>query len=280
MQTLRSLYQLTTKAFGDAGVENPQLDARLLLMHCYGLSHEFFITEQNKLFDGTLFTPFLQRRLKHEPVSKIIGFKEFWSLPFITSADVLDPRPDSETLIESVLARVPDKGADIRILDYGTGSGCLLLSLLHEYKNARGVGVDISEKAINVAAQNAQELGLDDRLTLINGSWDAPLQGEFDVIISNPPYIPTADLHDLRKDVTEFDPMLALDGGDDGLTPYPQILVSINQYLKKSGFFVFEHGVGQETDIANLITDSGLQTLDMTRDLSGRVRCVIGSRAG
>ena len=100
------------------------------------------------------------------------------------------------------------------------------------------------------------------------------------MIISNPPYIPTADLHDLRKDVTEFDPMLALDGGDDGLTPYPQILVSINQYLKKSGFFVFEHGVGQETDIANLITDSGLQTLDMTRDLSGRVRCVIGSRAG
>lgn len=278
--SLRSVYQESVQRLMDAGVKTPALDARLLLCAAYGMSAEEFILKQNETIDPALSAAFIARRINREPVSKILGQKEFWSLPFITSADVLDPRPDSEILIETVLRYVPDKMAPVVIADFGTGSGCLVLSLLTELPHARGIAVDISPAALRVAEANAKQLGLDARIRFIHGSWDAEIGEEVDIILSNPPYIPTADIAGLEPEVTNHDPVLALDGGVDGLYPYAFLCDAVHRYLKKDGFFIFEHGIDQSQALANRIRDSRLQTLEMTRDIGGQMRCIIGTRTG
>ena len=187
---------------------------------------------------------FITRRLAGEPVAKIVGKKGFWKDDFIVSKDVLDPRPDSETLIEAVLEKFPNKDKTLRFLDLGTGSGCLLLSLLGEYKNAMGVGIDISEKALAIANQNKG----DKRAEFIQHDMRSHLSdlGLFDIMISNPPYIPTAEIQTLQKDVKDYDPLLALDGGADGLDfyralskqrPAPHLFIEIGKDQEKQSIW-------------------------------------------
>ena len=203
---------------------------------------------------------FIQRRLTGEPVAKIIGKKGFWKDDFIVSKDVLDPRPDSETLIEAVLEIFPNKEKSLQILDLGTGSGCLLLSLLREYQNATGIGVDISEKALAIAKKNAHT----DRVQFVQRDMLQDLSdlGKFDIIISNPPYIPTAEIQTLERDVKDYDPILALDGGIDGLDFYRTLS---KQHLAPHIFI--EIGKDQESQIIPLFESEGWQFIQSWKDL-------------
>lgn len=233
----------------------PLLEARLLKENCPDLENA------------------IKRRLSHEPISKIIGKKGFWKSEFITSTDVLDPRPDSETLIEAVLKYCPQK--EYRILDIGTGSGCLLFSLLDEYPNATGVGVDKSDKALAVAIKNRQNRSA--RLVekdFFKIDWYQDL-GTFDIIISNPPYIPSNDILTLEPDVREYDPMLALDGGKDGLDAYRAISDKILTLLNDNGFLFLEIGIHQANVVIDIFTRQGLTHLDTIRDLSDIERILV-----
>ena len=208
---------------------------------------------------------FLKRRLAGEPVAKIIGKKGFWKEEFIVSKDVLDPRPDSETLIEAVLAKFPDQTKSLSILDLGTGSGCLLLSLLGEYPKARGIGIDISEKALTIANQNKG----DKKAEFIQRDMRQNLSdlGHFDIMISNPPYIPTEEIQTLEKDVKEYDPLLALDGGTDGLDFYRALA---KQHLALHLFI--EIGKDQEKQIIPLFENNGWHFVQSWKDLGGITR--------
>ena len=210
---------------------------------------------------------FIQRRLAGEPIAKIIGKKGFWKDDFIVSKDVLDPRPDSETLIEAVLEKFPDKNAPLRILDLGTGSGCLLLSLLGEYKNATGIGIDISDKALAIANQNKRNK----KANFIQRDMRQNLSdlGKFDMMISNPPYIPTDEIQTLERDVKDYDPLLALDGGKDGLELYRALA---KQHLAPHLFI--EIGKDQEQQIIPLFESEGWQFVQYWKDL-GKITRVL-----
>lgn len=239
--------------------DNPMYEARLFCESDSGVSLDDFIA----------------RRSKAEPASKILGKRGFWKGEFKTSVDVLDPRPDSETLIETVLKYVPDKSAPLRILDIGTGSGCLLFSVLDEYKNATGVGVDKSEKALSVAAQNKKNRMTELRQTdFMQADWTDGL-GQFDVIISNPPYIKSADIEGLDVAVKKYDPLLALDGGTDGLDAYRALADGLGQLCRPGTKIFFEIGQGQETDVREIMAQHGFEFLSEHKDLGGIIRVVV-----
>lgn len=214
---------------------------------------------------------FIKRRLNGEPVAKIIGHKGFWKKEFKTTKDTLDPRPDSETLIDAILKTFLDKNAPYKILDIGTGTGCLLLSLLDEYPSAIGVGIDVSEKALSVAKENALTYK---NVSFINRDFTTPSWtdnlGSFDIIVSNPPYIPTEDLKNLSKE-TLCDPILALDGGKDGLNPYRIFSKTLLPLCHKDTYIFFEIGQGQETDVQNLMSKN-FTFKQAFKDLSGITR--------
>ncbi len=217
---------------------------------------------------------FVGRRAAHEPLSRLRGQREFWSLDFTLSPDTLDPRPDSETVIESALAVLPDRQAPLTLIDFGTGSGCLLLALLSELPRATGLGVDISWGAARTARRNAARLGLHDRARFVVGDWDAAIGGAADVILANPPYIRTADLSSLAPEVRDYDPKNALDGGDDGLQAYRALAKGVKRLLAPDGIALFEVGEGQAEAVAQLAVCSGLKVLFVRADLSGIARCV------
>lgn len=257
-------------------VPSASLDARLLLQHVLQKPREFLVREPDHLCTSQEvqeYEQLLNRRAQREPVAKIIGMKEFWGLSFRVTQDVLDPRPDSETLIEAVRETFADPHQTYRILDFGVGSGCLLLSLLHEYPNATGVGVDISEAALEVARQNAYDLGLEQRSQFVHGSWGQGITGPFDMIISNPPYIPSQTIPTLEKEVREFDPFLALDGGGDGLDCYRSLVPDIARLLKPNGHAFLEIGQGQEKDVEAIFASYGLTLVSWKKDLQGINRC-------
>jgi len=251
------------------------LDARLLLQHVLGVSHEELIKiESVNENQERQFLELVERRKVGEPVAKIVGQKDFWKHSFKTTKDTLDPRPDSETLIEAVLKTCPD--SNYRILDLGIGTGCLLLSLLDEYENATGVGVDISDSALEVAKENAKDLGLEDRAEFIKSNWTENVEGKFDIIISNPPYIPTKDIDGLEKEVKDFDPKSALDGGESGVDCYEEIISQIKELLGENGKVFFEIGQGQEEDLKNIAAENGFVVGEEFKDLSGVVRtCLV-----
>jgi release factor glutamine methyltransferase len=215
--------QLTQK-LTDIGNLTAALDARLLICHVLKLDFTAFLLQQNDIISGNQQTELEelgQLALSHMPISRILEKREFWGLDFLVNAAVLDPRADSELLIEVLLHFIPPSDKTLRILDLGTGTGCLLLSLLHEYPNATGMGVDFSTQALDVAQKNAENLGLIKRVKLIQSDWFEKIGNEkFDIILSNPPYIPSQDIKNLDENVKLFDPLAALDGGDDGLNPY------------------------------------------------------------
>jgi len=278
--TIQSTLTFAITELHAKAIENPRQDARLLLAHVLNKDQSFLLAYPETPLSKNQhakFTNLLQQRLQGRPISKIIGYKEFWSLRFITSEHVLDPRPDSETLIESVLDHVPNKNTPYRILDLGTGSGCLLLTLLTEYKNATGIGVDLSPQALNVAQQNAQSLKIHDRVALINARWADALHEKFDIIISNPPYIPSADIAALQDEVKIHDPLLALDGGLDGLDCYREIYQHIPQLLSPKGICAFEIGFDQALSVKEILEKHGLLHLETRHDLSNHPRIIVCS---
>jgi len=286
-ESAQSLTRRAIASLKAAGIDNAQLDARLLMRHVSGLAPEQILADPDRALsdeEEQRFFGLVDRRAAREPLSHILGRREFWSLDFEVSSAVLDPRPDSETLIEAVLARVrasgPRDGEGLSILDLGMGSGCLLLTLLHELPGATGVGVDISPEALAIAKSNAERLGLASRARFVESDWTAELSEKFDVIISNPPYIRHADIADLAAEVRDHEPALALDGGMDGLDAYRRIVPALGRLFDgDSGrlrFAAFEVGEGQAGDVSNLLLENGFSDVKKHRDLAGIERCITG----
>ncbi len=224
----------------------------------------------------------LKRRQAGEPLSRITGQREFYGLPFFLNADTLDPRADSETLITAALAWRHTYGASpIRILDIGTGTGCLLLTLLHAWPDAIGIGVDRSYGAATQAQANAKNLGLADRCLIVNGDWVSAiaLDSSFDLVISNPPYIPRSVVPTLDNNVREYDPILALDGGEDGLDPYKHLVYLLPNLLTPHGAGLFEVGIDQAMDVAAMAVNSGATQVSTHAD-SGGIQRVVDIRYG
>jgi len=218
------------------------------------------------------------RRLSGEPLSRILGENEFWGLTFALSPETLDPRADSETLVEIALLYMDDH-APSRILDIGTGSGCLLLSLLHERLQASGIGLDISEGALKTAQENAESLGVSDRASFQKSDCFGALGAEkFDLIVSNPPYIPSLEIDHLMGAVRNYDPLRALDGGDDGLSFYKRIASESAPYLQKEGHIIVEIGQGQAEDVQRLFEEKGFTCVEAKKDLNHITRVLVFQR--
>lgn len=260
-----------------AGVPNPELDARLLVQAACGCDEIEMIREPGmRLGEAEMerLAGFEARRLAREPVSRILGRREFWGLAFSLSPATLDPRPDSETLIETALDCMREIAAP-SILDLGTGTGCLLLALLHEREDARGLGIDISATALDMAKRNAAALGLAARASFREGNWGEGLNGRFDLVISNPPYIARADIAALEEEVRAHDPLRALDGGVDGLDAYRALAQQLPALLKPGVAAVIELGQGQEAAVRALFVAAGLDVAPAAPDLSGVPRALV-----
>ena len=267
-----------------AGVETSRLDARLLVAAALAESGDgitvlsqparpLAANEERFLYD------LAGRRERREPLAQILGTREFWSLPFRVTVDVLTPRPDSETLVEAVLDWASRRRpAPLGLLDLGAGSGCLLLALLSELPQATGIGVDISEAALAIGRQNAAALGLERRAVFRHGDWCEGLEGSFDVIISNPPYIPADDLAKLQPEVRTFEPRLALAGGRDGLDAYRELIPGMCGLLATEGGVFLETGLGQTAAVSGILRENGLQVIEIKEDLSGIPRVIEARR--
>ena len=246
-----------------AGIENPRLDARLLLAHAD--------------CDRVCFESLISRRAAREPLAYITGQKEFWSLDFEVGPGVLIPRPETETVIEQALAFFPDRSALLRALDLGTGTACLLITFLKEFPNARGLGIDRSEEARAYAVRNVARHGLDKRCEIRGGGWAEAVAGPYDVILSNPPYIKTADLAGLEPEVA-YEPVSALDGGPDGLSAYRALAPALARLLSPSGRAFVEIGEGQAGEVSAVLAQAGLDIIKVAPDLAGIPRVLIIGR--
>ncbi|PZF75165.1 peptide chain release factor N(5)-glutamine methyltransferase [Aestuariivirga litoralis] len=275
---LASLLAAASARLKAAGSDTPVLDARLLLQAAAGFSREDLIMGPDCTLSpgqAARFESFIARREEHEPVSRILGEREFYGRAFKVTPDTLDPRPDTETIIEAALPRI-GKGA--RLLDLGTGTGAIAITLLAERPESTGVATDLSPAALAVAGENARALGVADRLTLLEGSWLEPVTGAFDIILSNPPYIPAGDIATLSPDVRNHDPGLALVGGTDGLDPYRIIASGAAAHLAAGGHVLVEIGAGQAEDITAIFTQHGFRAAGRYRDLGGHERCLAFNR--
>ncbi|GIL40335.1 peptide chain release factor N(5)-glutamine methyltransferase [Roseiterribacter gracilis] len=264
-----------------AGVETPVLDARLLVQHALGADwNQLYIGPDRDLTDDerSELGRLIDRRAAREPVSRILGNREFWSLNLLVGPDTLDPRPDTETIIDSALKLVPDRDLHVRVLDLGTGTGAILLALLTELPNATGLGIDRAPGAVATATENAQRLGLDGRTRFRNGDWGKGIDERFDLIVSNPPYIRRGDIAGLSPEVRDFDPVLALDGGPDGLDAYRELAPDLQRLLDPGGCAVLEVGQGQAPAVMRILEEVGLRSAGSARDLGGIERCVIAQR--
>ena len=254
-----------------AGIDNPRLDARLLLGYAAGLSREALLREPLRGIDPVPYHALLARRAAREPLALILGRQEFWSLEFEVSPATLIPRADSETLIEAALAALPDHGRVWSILDLGTGTGCLLLAALTEFPLAWGLGVERSAAAAALALRNARALGLAARAAVMCGNWDDAFSARFDLVLSNPPYIPSADIAGLMPEVARHEPGSALDGGADGLDAYRRILAALPGLLAPGGVAVVELGAGQADAAAALWAGA----VEFRSDLGGICRAMV-----
>ena len=277
MNTIRALLSEANRCLAAAGVPGAIRDARLLMEFACGIPIATQIGDASRQVDpeaAARFSDLVDRRAAREPMAQILGRREFWSLEFRVTRHTLDPRPDSETLVQAVLDRFEDRSAHLHILDFGTGTGCLLLSLLHELPNAHGVGVDVSPDALDVAVGNAHNLGLSDRAEFRLRSWEDGMEERFHVVISNPPYIPSGVIPTLQPEVARFEPLLALDGGADGLDAYRRLLPATERLLAPRGLAAFEVGIEQADSVAAIGASCGLRHLATVPDL-GRVPRVV-----
>lgn len=259
----------------EAGIPDPRREARLLLAHALGIDPVTVIGyPEQPVADGVAYERLVARRANREPLSHLTGRREFWSLDFEVTAATLDPRPDSETIVEAALAAFPDPEARIDILDLGTGTGCLLLALLHERPRATGLGIDVEGAAVAVARRNADRLRLGERARFTVGEWGAALDGPFDLIVSNPPYIPADEIDGLQREIARFEPRRAFDGGRDGLAAYRALAPDVARLLSPGGVAVIEFGAGQGDVVARILEDDGLVCTGFMVDLAGHDRCV------
>ncbi|MFQ6016943.1 MAG: peptide chain release factor N(5)-glutamine methyltransferase [Kiloniellaceae bacterium] len=279
---LAAVLDAATARLSAAGIEGARRDARLLLAAALGAGPELVIGRPERPLEAAELgrvEALIARRARREPVSRILGRREFWSLSFKITADTLDPRPDSETLVQAVLDRTRDRQAPLEILDLGTGSGCLLLALLSELPKARGLGVDVSEAALGVARENAAALGLAGRTRFERRDWGDGLAGAWQVIISNPPYIKQSAIGALGPEVARYDPRLALSAGPDGLEAYRAVVPQAGRLLAPGGLIALELGSGQADSVAALLPEAGLQSLGRIQDLGGVERCLMATTA-
>lgn len=278
--TIAAALRRTARLLDEAGVSEAPREARLLLGHAIGFGPEILVADPGRALSGDQaagLDALVRRRHRREPMSHILGRREFWSLEFRVTADTFDPRPDSETLIEAALAAISDRDAALEILDFGTGTGCLLLALLSELPKAHGLGIDISDAALAVAGENANRLGLAHRAVFRRGDWGRGITGRFDVIVANPPYICRDQIALLQPEIAQFEPTVALDGGVDGLDCYRALGDHLARLLAPHGFAAVEIGEGQAVEIKRIFLGSGLEIRNLRHDLSDIARCLVAA---
>ena len=278
MPKAEMLSKLLAKAahqFSKAGFQTPELDAKLLLQHITGYSSAELISKSNDIISveqSIEFADFVERRLVHEPIHRIIGYREFYGRDFLLSDETLIPRPDTETLVETVINLKPSK-----VLEIGTGSGAIAVSLAAELPVVEVTATDISKGALEIAARNATVHDIGERIEFFEADLFEGVTGKFDLIVSNPPYIPSAEIKTLQKEVQAFDPIKALDGGGDGLDFYRSIFEQSAEFLKPKGTICVEIGLGQEEDVSQIATNNGYSNINLIKDLSEINRVVIGT---
>jgi release factor glutamine methyltransferase len=278
--TVGSARRALTMVFQNAGLDTPELDARALIGHALGLDHTALIAAGDRVLsdeEATSIDVLARRRLAREPVARITGVKEFWSLPLRIGRATLVPRPETETVVEAALAAIDASGCrhrPLRIADIGTGSGALLLALLSELPHAEGVGTDTSFAALAVARDNARRLGIA-RAEFVACDLAAALRGPFDLVVSNPPYVATPEIATLAPEVRNYDPHQALDGGPDGLNFYRAIARDVGALIARRGFLAVEIGAGQAPAVVALFAAQGLAILGSRSDLQGIPRALL-----
>ncbi len=265
----------------EGGIESPAIDARLMLEVAAGATRTEIITDPYRVLTAEqieTLNSYLGRRIAREPVSHILGRKGFWKIMLNVTPDVLTPRPDTETLVEAALREWPEHEPRT-VLDLGVGSGAIILAILAERPAAKGLGIDVSEEALAVARENAANLGLENRIALLRGDWTAGLgEATFDMVVSNPPYIPTHDIDTLEPEVRDHEPRLALDGGADGLDAYRILAPDILRVLKPGGRFLVEIGFDQSAAVEPLFRQAGAIEVATLKDLSDLHRVVWGRK--
>ncbi len=266
-----------------ASIDNPELDARVLIGHGLGLTHAALAAHPERPLSReeiARLAALAERRLAREPVARIVGEKEFWGLSFRLGPDVLTPRPETECVVETALTAVRERKKPLRIADLGVGSGAILVALLHELPHAFGIGADISADALVLARDNARRAGVAERAAFVASDFGEALAGGFDLLVSNPPYIRTGDIDALMPEVKRFDPLCALDGGEDGLACYRAIAADAARLLAEEGSLVVEIGAGQDAAVTALFAEAGYRlTAPAARDLAGIPRVLRLMRA-
>ena len=271
---LKELYTNSINLLKDKGVLTANLDVKILLAFLLNIDTKEIINYFNNEISNEFLNNFqklLSRRLNREPIANIIGKKAFWDYDFIVNENVLTPRPDSETLIEAVLENYKDKDQKLNILDLGTGSGCLILTLLSIYQNSQGLAIDISDKALEIAKQNAKLLNIN-RIKFLKNNWNDNINKKFDIIISNPPYIPKKEIEILEPEVNKYNPLLALDGGNDGLDCYKYLAENLQKNCKENTKIFLEIGKNQENNIIEIFKNNKFELLKMYKDINGIIR--------
>ncbi|MET3793603.1 peptide chain release factor N(5)-glutamine methyltransferase [Aquamicrobium terrae] len=283
--TLAELLGAARRKLAESGVEDAALDARLLVEHFTGTSRSDAIARPDRTIDPRTVAEVeaaLARRCRGEPVHRILGFREFYGLRLSLSAETLEPRPDTEVLVDAVLPFMRDvasREGECRVLDLGTGTGAIALALLANVPGAVATGVDISDDALATAARNAVDLGLADRFRPKKSDWFAEISDRYHVIASNPPYIGSNEIAALQKEVRLFDPLRALDGGDDGLEPYRIIAAGAASHLEQGGLVVVEIGSTQRLEVGSIFADAGFRLVRALSDLAGNDRVLVFATA-
>ena len=261
-------------------IPNPQLDSEILLSNTIKRDKKHIILNPKEILNLEQLEKFkslIERRKKGEPIAYLINKKEFWKDEFFVNKDVLIPRPDSELIIEQVL-KIYSKDVQLQVLDIGTGSGCILLSILKERSNFYGTGIDISKKSINVSKFNAKQLNLTNRVKFFHSSVDNFNNGKYDVIVSNPPYIEQLSLKYLEKDVVNFEPKLALSGGFDGFSKIRKVINKTSILIKKNGKFILEIGFNQKNKVIKILKEEGFYVNKAIKDYGNNDRCIISTK--
>ncbi|MDB4192576.1 peptide chain release factor N(5)-glutamine methyltransferase [Candidatus Pelagibacter sp.] len=259
---------------------NPQLDSEILLSNSIKRDKKHIILNPKELLSleqTDTFKNLIERREKGEPIAYLINQKEFWKDKFFVNKDVLIPRPDTELIIEQVI-KIYSKDSQLQVLDIGTGSGCILLSILKERPNFYGTGIDISKKSINVSKLNAKQLNLTSRVKFFHSSVDNFKIGKYDIIVSNPPYIELFNLKYLEKDIINFEPKLALSGGFDGFSKIRKFINKAKTLIKKNGKFILEIGFNQKNKVKKILKEEGFYVNKSIRDYGNNDRCIISTK--
>jgi release factor glutamine methyltransferase len=280
MTNISEILIVSTKKLQLAGIAKAAMEARILVAFALAMDKEELLRNNDKILSYKQIeniNKLVAMRVTHKPIAHITGTKEFYGRNFKVSPDTLIPRPDSETLIDVFIETFPDKNISLNILDLGTGSGCLLLTILAEYLNCSGVGIDANKNAINIAKDNSCNLGLAKRVNLLLNDWGSGIENEFDVIISNPPYITKQDIDNLDSEVKDFEPHMALFGGDDGLEFYRKTALFAKSNLINNGIIILECGKGQHLDIITIMQSYGFKLVLWKKDLSEIDRIIVFS---